>query len=164
MKEIKIGFSDVLGAVEEVLRYFSGKRAEDETEYFRYVACDADRKLLIQLIEECSARIDLDLGRYGGGYTVKQDEIIFNIGRAGDMEMKDDVSRDLDPNRERTIYTLLRLLIINMVVRRWLFLAGYKSTTALETECRSLLEQLLTHIRTSLRTSRIRGPRYVPPV
>lgn len=82
MNEIRISISDALKAVEEVMSYFSGKRAGDTGEYFRYAACEADRRMLMQLLEEASGWIDLSLGRHGGGYSIKTDDLIFGLREA----------------------------------------------------------------------------------
>lgn len=160
MKEIRISESDILGTVEDSLRYFSGKRASDIGEYYRYAACEADRKLLMELIEESCAWVDYGLGPQGGGYSIKSDDIIFRMGT-------DDGTVDavgIGGQRERTVYTLLRGLIVRRVVWRWLQLAGWKSEESVAREIGEQLSRLLSLVGGGGSGGVVTGPRYVPPV
>lgn len=135
--EIRVGYTDILESVNHTLEYYSGKRAKDPQEYFRFAVCDADKQMLRTLLEEACCIIDLHLGKYGGGYTVKLDEICFTV-----LTVK-----PVDENRTRTFETFIHGLLVRLVVKGWLRLAGFEGEfdTA---DLTSLLSQLTSHLGT----------------
>lgn len=165
MEEIRLDFKDILQSIEEILCYFSGKRAENNREYYRYAACESDRSLLIQLIMEGCSWIDLGLAGIGAGFRVSADEIIFSLkldhGAVG-PDFK--YLAEGFANRRLTFLTLFRSILVRRVVVRWLLLAGYESVDSLELECSGLLAGLKSRLSAFSRLSIFCGPRYVPPM
>ena len=143
----------MIEAVEKRLEYFSGKRAESAEAYFRYKACEADRSMLREFLEEACGWIDAVLGVSGRGYTVRTDEISFLLRHNFDGE-----------ERERSLSTLFRSILIKRVIWHWLRLAGYPEAESAYTETMEMLGLILAELRFTATRPIFPDTRNVPPL
>lgn len=124
MKEIKIGYSETVADVEELLKYYAGKRAAGKDAYFRFVACGADKGMLLRLLEGACGDVVLMLHPFCEGFSVSLDEIGFTTG----------APESLSPGMERSLQAALKTLLVRRVMRQWLLLSGATGFTETDAE------------------------------
>lgn len=154
MTAISIDYSEITNHVSEILRYFSGKRSGNKVEYFRYVACEADKGMLNELLEEACSWVDIRLGTSGCGYEIRPDNITF--------EFSDDFWPDL--KRQRSVSVALRSLLVRRVALHWLQLVGFGDTGTLASDSDYLLSRITALLETAGKKNILLKNRPVPPL
>ena len=142
MLNIELSFSELLEAVISRLQYFAAKRSTNKEEYFCFTACKADLPMLRQLALECLAEISSSLGWYSSGFYLRNDSLIFTVKTKKGCVVTEEKVLEMS--------TLLRLLLINAIIFRWLLLAGCSEGDGWKVCFNTILQIFSEHLSRSL--------------
>lgn len=113
---IEIKLSSLLEEVLSRLKYYSGKRAAEAEDYFRFSACKADMGILVRFADESAGWLAAKSRPIWRGFSLVDDSMkfILDITESG---------YETDSSRAE-ITSLLRLVLVSYIIYRWLQITG----------------------------------------
>ena len=134
MVKFDFSYEELQNSVEEILKYLSGKRADEPADYFRYVACKADSPLLRRLFRESLLWMAVKMNSVWKGA---------EYGEEGVMVSLEGNSNECDRLLSGTEFRwLFEEALLHRSIFLWLRLTGWSEAGYWEEKSAALLEEI----------------------